>query len=147
MNITPQTPRPRPPRNQRGSRLSWLFFLLILARPLWGIVRSLVGPQVTNQQLGLVIGGVVLAGVVVMLITRGASRFGSGDQALSMPNQPVRDFRPQAGRDMTWTAPPPSSYQGQTPHFEPVITGNVVLVGVILAAVIAGGLALIWLVS
>ncbi|HZG69410.1 MAG TPA: hypothetical protein VEZ12_21940, partial [Herpetosiphonaceae bacterium] len=74
MNITSNTPRPQPPRNQRGSRLSWLFFLLILARPLWGIARSLVGPQVTNQQLALLIGGVVLAGIVVTLITRGAGR-------------------------------------------------------------------------
>lgn len=146
MNITPQTPRPRPPRNQRGSRLSWLFFLLILARPLWGIIRSLVGPQVTNQQLALAIGGVVLAGIVVMLITRGASRFGSGDQTLSMPSQPVRDFRPPTGRNVTWTAPRPG-YQGQAPRFEPVITSQVVLVGMVLGAVIAGGLALIWFVS
>jgi hypothetical protein len=145
MNITPQTPRPQPPRNQRGSRLSWLFFLLILARPLWGIIRSLVGPQVTNQQIWLVLGGVVLAGVVVMLITRGASRFGSGDQSLSMPNQPVRDYRPPTGRgrDMTWTAPRPGSYQGQTPRFEPMITGKVVLVGLILAVVLIAGLAII----
>ena len=147
MNITSNTPRPQPPRNQRGSRLSWLFFLLILARPLWGIARSLVGPQVTNQQLALLIGGVVLAGIVVTLITRGAGRASSrGDQSLPVPNQPARDFRPQVGRATSWNPPrTPKAYTMDPPRFEPVITPKLVRGGCVLATIITGGSALIWL--
>jgi hypothetical protein len=145
MQITSQTPQPRPPRGQRGSRLSWLFFLLILARPLWGIIRSLVGPQVTNTQLALVIGGVVLAGVVVMLITRGAAAASSRDRTLPIPGQPAPSFRPPADRGTTWMPPRTRPYQSQAPRFEPIITANVVLVGIIMAVLITATLALIWI--
>lgn len=143
MNITSQTPQPQRPRGQRGNRWSWLFFLLILARPLWGIVRSLVGPQISNQQIALVIGGAVVAGVAVMFITRSASRITTREQSQSAPIPTARTYRPATGRNATWTPPQASSYQGQTPRFEPMITGKVVLVGIILAALIGGGIVLI----
>lgn len=157
MNITPQTPQPKPPRNQRGSRWSWLF-LLILARPLWGIIRSAVGPQVSSQQLALVIGGVVLAGVIVMFFTSVATRSTSREQAPSMQSSPAPNYRPPAaGPSMPSTTPPrygtnpslgkpplpPSTPFGQAPRFEPIITGKVVLIGAVLAVVIVAALGVI----
>jgi hypothetical protein len=82
-----------------------------------------------------------------MLITRGAARAASRDQTLSIPMPRAQDYRPPMAPSTTWSAPRPGTYQGQGPRFEPIITGTVVLVGLILAAIIGGGLALIWLVS
>ncbi len=147
MNFTANT-RPRGPKRERGGNLSWLFFLLILARPLWGIVRSLVGPQISNQQIWLMIGGVLVIGAVVALIARNAG--GSAEQSrLPTPSatggsslpRPATTNRPTI--PMEWRPGSAAGYPSRPPQFEPVITGKVLLAGLVLALLIGGALALV----
>ncbi len=139
MNFTAQTPQPKQPRKAGRSYVSWIIFLLILARPLWGILRSLVPPGISSAQVLMLVAGVVALGVVMVVAAR------------------VRDGRPAASQLPTSYAPPQStlptmprptgSAMSRPPTFEPVITGTVVLVGFVVALVIGGGIALILLAS
>ena len=138
MNFTAQTPQPKQPKPAGRNYVSWIIFLLILARPLWGILRSLVPPGISSAQVVMIVTGVVALGVVVVIAAR------------------VRDSRPASARLPTTSYAPPQSTlptmprptgggMSRPPTFEPVITGMVILVGVAVALVIGGGIALILL--
>ncbi len=132
MNITANTPRPKPPRRERRSPLTWIFFLLILARPVWGILRSTIGPQVSDTQLWIMVVGVVALGFVALLVSRAAGDR-RVDPRLPTPVEPVRPVQPSqipmSGQ---------SGYPAGPPRFEPIITGKVALAGLMLAAVVVG---------
>jgi|GEM_PF-7050221 len=147
MNFTANT-RPPAPKRERGGNLSWIFFLLILARPLWGIVRSLVGPQISNQQIWLMIGGVLVVSAVVALIARNAG--GRAEQSRlptpsatggsSLPFPPATNRPAMPGE---WRPGSSSGYPSRPPQFEPMLTGKVLLAGLVLALLIGGALALV----
>jgi hypothetical protein len=140
MNFTAQTPQPKQPKPAGRNYVSWIIFLLILARPLWGILRSLVPPGISSAQVLMIVAGVIALGVVAVIAAR------------------VRDGRPASSRLPTPSYAPPQATRptmprpaggamSRPPTFEPVITGTVVLVGFVVALVIGGGIALILLAS
>ena len=139
MNFTAQTPQPKQPKRAVRNYVSWIIFLLILARPLWGILRSLVPPGISGEQILMIVAGVVALGAVVVIAAR------------------VRDSRPATSQLPTSYGAPQSTLpkmprpaggtMSRPPTFEPVITGTVILVGFVVALVIGGGIALILLAS
>ena len=138
MSISPNTPRPDPPR-QRQSNLSWIFFLLILARPLWGILRSAIGPQLSNTQLWIIVAGVLSLAALALLAPRALNR-DTPVSRLPTGAPPVHLERPApvAQRPFPGVSP-------RAPRFEPIITGKVMLAGVLLLAMMSTLFLLLWL--
>ena len=139
MNITANTPRPKPPKRERRSSLTWIFFLLILARPLWGILRSTIGAQISDTQLWILVVGVVALGFVGLLATRGVGNRGADARLPTRiePAQPLNPSRLPGGVR--------SSYPLGPPRYEPIITGKVALAGFVLAALMVAAGLLLWL--
>ncbi len=133
MPITAQSGPPRQPKQKRGINLPWIFFLLILARPLWGIVRSIVPPQIANNDLLVVVVGVIVLGAFVFTVAQlGRSR--GGDTRLPTGSPPARPFSStRVGTPQRATLP------SGAPQFEPIITGKVMLAGAVLLAIFAAG--------
>lgn len=142
MSLTANTEPPRKPQPQRGSALSWIFFLLILARPLWGIVRSMVGPQISDSQLWLLVGGALALLAVVLLVRTIAGLRDAPAGRLPPRPSPPTPSRPNA----PVPAPAPVAGMPRSPQFEPMFTGKVLLAGILLALAMAGLLMLFWLV-
>lgn len=148
MTVTPRTPQSKQPKKEGRNYISWIIFLLILARPLWGIVRSITPPTINSQQILMIVAGVVALGVVTVIALRARDSrpptprsLTSYEQPRSNPKSPTlysppSSTLPTQPRQMSSTLP-------RTPTFEPAITGTVVLVGIVLGAAIAGGIALI----
>lgn len=140
MSISPNAPRPDPPPRQPKGNLSWIFFLLILARPLWGILRSAVGPQLSNTQLWIVVIGVLALAALVLLAPRALNRGPSVTRLpTSAPSVPPR--RPPA-----LPQHPALDASLRPPHYEPIITGKVMLAGVLLLGMMGLGFVLLLLV-
>ena len=139
MNITANTPRPKPPKHERRSGLTWIFFLLILARPLWGILRSTIGAQISDTQLWILVVGVVTLGFVGLLVARGVGNRGA-DARLPTRVEPAQPLNPS---QLPQDARP--GYPVGPPRYEPIITGKVVLAGIVLAALMAAAGLLLWL--
>lgn len=139
MPLTPNSPRTEPPRRERKSNLSWLFFLLVLARPLWGILRSTIGAGLSDTELWLVVGAVLGLAALVLLAPRARASWAQ-DKRLSTapgpsrPNMPALAMRLPAGQPAL-----------RPPRYEPIITANVVAAGLALLGVIGGVLFLLWL--
>ena len=131
MSISAQSPQPRQPQQKRGINLSWIVFLLILARPLWGIVRSIVPPQIANNDLIAVVVGVIVLSAFVFAVAR-LGRGRGGDTRLPTGSEPSRPAAPT--RVGTWE---PAALPSKAPQFEPIITGKVALAGVVLFAIFA----------
>ncbi len=148
MSVTPRTPQPKQPKKEGRSYVSWIIFLLILARPLWGIVRSITPPTINSQQILMIVAGVVALGVVTIIALRARDSRLLTSRSLTSYEQPRSKSKPP-----TMYSPPASTLPTQprqmsstlprTPTFEPAITGTVILVGIVLAAAIAGVIALI----
>jgi hypothetical protein len=95
----------------------------------------------------MIIGGVVLAGVVAIMITRTAGG-GSAQPRLPTPVAPPRQRMPdttmtRSAVPLEWRPDPGAGYPTRAPQFEPIITGKVLFFGLILAAVIGGAIALV----
>lgn len=146
VSMTPRTPQPQQPKKKGTNWVSWIIFLLILARPLWGVIRSIAPPSISSQQILMVVGGVVALGVVLVI----AARVRDGSLPSSQPSiyqpspssQPSIYQQPSTPQSPTPYRPPRSTISG-APTFEPIITGTVVLVGIVVAAIIGGVIALI----
>src|SRR5919199_6616980 len=146
MNITSNTPRPKPTGNQRSGCITWIFLLLLLSVPgrniLVAILHS-VAPQISSSQLWLILGGIVALGVVVTSITRAARNRPVDTRLPTGPGSSTQTPRP-GGTPIRPPQPPqvPSSsvpgYPTGAPRFEPIITGKVIVAGVVLAALFAG---------
>ena len=139
MSITANSSRPKPPRPERRSNLTWIFFLLILARPLWGILRSTVGAHVSNAQLWIIVVGVITLGLVGLLVSRAMDGRSSAPR-LPAGAAPTRPLKP-----INIPTPTTSTYPAGPPRFEPIITGKVVLAGFALATLIGVVGVLLWL--
>lgn len=138
MNFTAQTPQPKQPKRASRNYVSWIIFLAILARPLWGILRSFVAPSISGGQILMIVAGVVALTVVIIVAVR------------------VRDSRPTSQLPTSYGPPqstqpmmqrPSAGSMSRPPTFEPVITGTVILVGFVVAIVIASVIALMFLVQ
>ena len=138
MNITANTPRPKPPKRERRSVLTWIFFLLILARPLWGILRSTIGAQINDTQLWILVMGVVALGFIGLLVARSVGNRGA-DARLPTGVEPVQPLSPSR-----LPGGARSSYPVGPPRYEPIITGKVALAGFVLAALMAAAGLVLW---
>lgn len=148
MNITANTPRPKPAKNQRPGCISWLFLLIILLGPLRGILQAIIGPRLGNIPLAPILTGIVILAAAGSMLARAAAGRSTGPRLPTSPTVPGQPFSPPASSPSTMTrlpTPAMPNYQGGAPRFEPVITAKVFLAGVVLAAVLAGGLFLVWL--
>jgi hypothetical protein len=141
MPIVPGNEPQRTP-NSGGSRLGWIIPLVIFGPSLYRFVRSGIGARLTDQQM-LIVGGGLVGLVVLAVIVQRVNR-SRNDTTSRLPTS----YMPAAtGRSNTsvprlptaeWKVPP-------APKYEPMITGKVMLAGVVLAAVM-GGLGLLLLV-
>lgn len=123
-----------------GSLVGWLVFLLVFGRPLYGLVRSVTNGRISDQQLLIITGGVVALIAVGVIVQRVNRMRASGTSTLSTPYLPPSN--PATSLRQLNTKNDPSL--PATPTFEPIITGKVVLAGIVLALLlIGGGLALL----
>jgi hypothetical protein len=149
MNVMANTPRPKPAKGQGPGCGTWVFLLLILAGPVRNILGIVLGPGVSNTDTWLIFGGVVVLAGLVTVVSRAASnRSGGGARLPTGPSGPSLPMggspaRPRQLPPMTSSAP--AGYPAGPPRFEPIITGKVVLAGVVLAAIFAAAFALIWI--
>ena len=139
MNITANTPRPKPPKRERRGIVTWIFFLLILARPLWGILRSTIGAHLSDTQLWILVVGVVALGFVGLLASQAIGNRGADSRLPTQvaPAQPLEPSRLPGGAQSRYPAGPP--------RFEPIVTGKVVAAGTMLAALMVAAGLLVWL--
>ena len=133
----------RPGRRSGGSWFGWLLPLIIFGPTLYRFVRSATAGRVTNQQLLIGLGGVLVLAAMVWVARRV-----SGTRDRNVTRLPTGSPS-SMGQSVRLEAPRlPSSTLGpggvpQAPRFEPLVTGKVFMVGVILALLIGGvGLAL-----
>jgi hypothetical protein len=148
MNLTANTPRPKPAKGQGPGCGTWVFLLLILAAPLRNILRIVLGPGVSDAAIWLILGGVVVLAGLVTVVSRAASNRSGGGPRLptgpSGPSLPMGGSPAQPLQLPSMTSSTPAGYPAGPPRFEPIITGKVVLAGVVLAAIFAAAFALIW---
>ena len=140
MNITSNTPQPKPPKRQGPNLASWVFFLVLALGPLRGIVRSLLPPQVSDSQLLLLVIGVFALALTVSLVARGFSSRSSGPQLPTIPGSsgpwsPTSAAPRQRLEPARSPTRPAAGYPGP-PRFEPIITGKVVFAGLVVAALL-----------
>ena len=149
MPITANSRQPKPPRRTQQSILSWIFFLLIFARPFWGILRSMIGPEVSDTPIWIMVAGITGLGIRVLFLLR-AMRGGPANTSLPprmelpRPVQPMQRVEPLGpSADAQRRAPPIRDYPLQPPRFEPIITGKVVVAGIVLAMVMIAVILLV----
>ncbi len=145
--ITANTPRPKPTRGQGPSCGTWIFLIVILLGPGRGILMALLGPRANDPRTLIVIGGVVVLAAMLVLAGRAASGRSSGPQLPTGPSTPMSMPRlPTPAAPMSPTVPGSrAGYPLGPPQFEPIITGKVVLAGVLLLLVFAGIFFLLWI--
>ncbi|CAA9255340.1 MAG: hypothetical protein AVDCRST_MAG26-2073 [uncultured Chloroflexia bacterium] len=130
MPITGQTPQPGKQEPRRSPNLSWIIFLLILARPIWTMVRSIIPPQVANNDIFAVVVGVLVLGVFFFTVARLGRGRNADTRLPTGPRQVRSSTTPRA------SVPRPVLPAGG-PRFEPIITGKVMFAGVVLLAIFA----------
>lgn len=130
--------QPEPKKPTRGPSLGWLVPLLVFGPPLYSFVRRVTAGILTNQQLLVVGGGVlglIVLGVIVQRVNRlragGASRLPTS-YAPPAPTLPGASSPGASGKTNDRAGQP---YLPPPPRFEPIVTGNVLLVGVLVALV------------
>jgi hypothetical protein len=151
MPITTNSSRPTPPKRQRANIWSWLIFLLILARPLYGVLRSVIPAQVSAIQIVAVAAGVIVLGLMFSLVLNTARQRASDTWRPTPSPQSTWD-RPVMTASRSSNASPPLLRSNSPtpripaggPRFEPVVTGKVIVAGIITAGVIAAAIAFLW---
>lgn len=130
-------------KESKGFPFGLIVFLVVFGRPIYNLVRSLTRGIVTDQQLMIVAGGVVALVALAVIVQRvNQSRQGS------TPYSPT-SMTPTNPQTSLPTSNPTASLQQYTrpgdarlpsaPRFEPIITGKVVLAGLLLALLLFGG--------
>lgn len=117
-----------------GSLVGWIVFLLVFGRPAYNLLRSLTRGIVTDQQLMIIAGG-ALALVALAVIVQRVNQSRQGSTAYTPNYTPTTN--PSASLQQYRTPGNPSL--PSAPRFEPMITGKVVLAGLILALLLFGG--------
>ena len=138
MSITANSPQPRPPKTGRGSALSWIFFLLVLARPVWSLLRSMVAPQIGTQTLAIILIGVVALAIVGVVVARSVGGDTTG---------PMLPGAGQVPRALPAAQLPRARVHRAAPlKFEPMITRKVVVAWIALAGLFGAGFLTLFLV-
>lgn len=129
------------PKRSSGLGCGWLLPLLILAPTIARLVRQSTAGWLTDQQLLILVGGLtVLIAFGVMI--QWANRANRG--STNLPQAPVSKAPISASLQQPRT--PSNDMLPPPPRFEPIITGKVLLVGVLLGGLlIAVGAALLLL--
>ncbi len=136
MPIVPGNEQPR--KTSGGSLWGWIVFLAVFGRPIYGFVRGLTNGFLSDQQLLILLGGAGALIVLATLVRRLRRSESAGPRMPSTPYPPPQS--PYTGaQSMRASGVAPSA-----PRFEPVITGKLVLAGVILAGLLGGVGLLLW---
>lgn len=147
---------PQPPRRRSsGPGLGWIFPLLVFGPVLYNTIRRATAGILTDQQL-LIVGGGLVGLVVLGIIAQRVNRIRAGSSS-SLPTSYTpppsvggSSSLPSAyASQMSPTRTQPGqSYVPRPPKFEPIITGKVLLAGLVVALVLGGiGLLLLPLVG
>jgi len=116
----PLTPNNQPRPTKRSGGWGWLVPLLIAAPTIINLVRRQTEDVLTDAQLLMIVAGV---GALIVLVVVGRRAWQSN---AAVPRSPT--YTPQQ-----------SSALPQAPRFEPIITGKVLLAGLVLGVLFAGG--------
>lgn len=141
MPIVPGNEPRQTPKSGGSINLGWILPLLIFGPTLYRFVRNSVGNRLTDQQI-LIIGGGLVGLVVLAVIVQRVNRM-RNDTASSLPTS----YLPAASQLPGNVAPRVQRPEWKTPaapKYEPMVTGKVMLAGVVLAALM-GGLGLLLL--
>jgi cytochrome b561 len=117
MPLTPNNPGQQP---KRSGGWGWLVPLLIAAPTIINLVRSRTTGILTDEQLLMIAAGV---GTLIVLVVVGRRAWQSN---VAVPPSPT--YNPQQ-----------SSALPQAPRYEPILTGKVLLAGLVLGVLFAGG--------
>jgi len=128
----------QPSKTSGGSLWGLIVFLVVFGRPIYGLVRSLTAGFLSDQQLLMLLGG---AGALIVLATL-ARRIRRSESAGTTTFPP--SYTPSQSPSSSAQPVRPSSVAPSAPRFEPIITGKLVLVGVILASIMGGIGLLLW---
>ena len=130
-------------KESRGFPFGLIVFLIVFGRPVYNLVRSLTRGIVTDQQLMIVAGGVVALVALAVIVQRvNQSRQGSSPYSptsLSPTNTPTMLTPTNPTASLQQYTSPGDARLPSAPRFEPIITGKVVLVGLLLALLLFGG--------
>jgi|GEM_PF-5135143 len=133
---------PEPSEQQRrGIGCGWIVPLVLFGPTIYRYIRSAAAGRITDQQLLIIIGGVVALIALVVIVRRVNQSRASGTTSLPTTYTPPTTIDPAHYQSTQTTTS--KSYVPSTPRFEPVVTGKVFVAGVVLAALIAGGIFLI----
>lgn len=150
-----QGSEPRNPQRGGSARLGWIVPLLIFGPTIYRAVRNMVAGRLTDQQLLIAGAGLILLVILVVIVRRVNSARDNASSRLPTSYQPPKSVgtAPPVVRTPTPKESPPSNpptsagaypmlssdkYVTRAPQFEPIITGKVVLAGVVLAALLSG---------
>ena len=136
MPIVPGNEQPN--KRSGGSLWGWIVFLVVFGRPIYGLARSLTNGFLSDQQLLMLLGG---AGALIVLATL-ARRIKRSESASTTTFAP--SYTPPQSPSSSAQLMRAASVTPSAPRFEPVITGKLVLVGVILASLLGGLGLLLW---
>ncbi len=129
------------PKRSGGIGWGWLLPLLILGPTIARFVRQSTAGWLTDQQLLIIVGGLAILiafGIMIHRVNH-AERGGTSLPQPPVPKAPTSASLQQLRKPSNDSLPP-------SPRFEPIITGKVLLVGVLLGGLlIAAGAALILL--
>ncbi len=117
MPLTPNNPQQQP---RRSGGWGWLVPLLIAAPTIINLVRRQAEGVLTDDQLLMIAAGV---GALIVLVVMGRRLWQNN---ASVPRSPT--YTPQQ-----------SSTLPQAPRYEPIITGKILLAGLVLGVLFAGG--------
>lgn len=121
---------------------SLIVFLIVFGRPLYNLVRSVTRGILTDQQLLIVAGGAVALVALVVIVQRvNQSRQGSSPYSpTSLPmNTPTSLPSTNPAASLRQYTTSGDTRLPSAPRFEPIITGKVVLAGLLLALLLFGG--------
>lgn len=132
---------PKSAKKSSGFPFGLIVFLVVFGRPIYNVVRSATRGIVTDQQLMIVAGGAVALVALVVIVQRvNQSRQGS------TPYTPTYTPSSNPTASLRQYTTPGEARLPSAPRFEPIITGKVVLAGLILA-VLLGGIGVVVLVA
>ncbi len=117
------------PKKSSGMGCGWILPLLILGPTIVNYIRQSTAGWLTDQQLMILVGGTAaLLGMVAIMRQVNRTRDSSTFPQPRTPPTPTKAPSPQRQNHSNTSLP-------SSPRFEPIITGKVVLAGLIFAAI------------
>ncbi len=133
----------QPEKKSSGAGCGWVVMLLVfLWRPLYTMIRDFTNGRFSDDQLVMIVGGIFGLIVLAALVQRVNRMRASNTAGWPTPYTPPSPLssNPRQLRS------PGEQYLPAGPRFEPIITGKVILAGLILALLLGGiGVLLLWM--